>query len=52
MPLESLLIKLKENGYPWHFTLQVNPKELSAGRDDAVLENLSAAKAYIEKYFA
>jgi hypothetical protein len=51
MPLESLLIKLRENGYPGYFTLQVNPKELLAGKDEVVLEKLDEAKKYFEKYF-
>lgn len=51
MPLESLLIKLRENGYPGYFTLQINPKELGAGKDDVVLEKLADAKKYFEKYF-
>ena len=51
MPLESLLIKLHENGYPGNFTLQVNPKELAAGKDELLLEKLQEAKKYYERYF-
>ncbi|EKD66215.1 MAG: hypothetical protein ACD_49C00060G0057 [uncultured bacterium (gcode 4)] len=51
MPLESLLIKLKEAGYKWLFTMKINPKELSAWDDNAVLQKLAEAKLYFEKYF-
>jgi sugar phosphate isomerase/epimerase len=51
VPLESLLIKLKENKYPGLFTLQVNPKELGAGKDEVVLEKLEEARKYFQKYF-
>jgi len=51
MPLESLLIKLRENGYPGYFTIQVNPKELGVGKDEIVLEKLLEIKKYFAKYF-
>lgn len=51
MPLESLLIKLRENGYQGIFSLKVLPKELSAGDDTQVQKRLAEAKAYFEKYF-
>lgn len=52
MPLESLLIKLKDIDYKGNFTLQVDPKYLGAGDDELVLKNLERAKAYLEKYFS
>ena len=51
MPLESLLIKLKEAWYKWLFTIKLNPKELSAWDDNTVLQKLAEAKLYFEKYF-
>ncbi|MDD2486805.1 MAG: hypothetical protein PHS92_00335 [Candidatus Gracilibacteria bacterium] len=51
MPLESLLIKLKENGYKGLFTVKLNPKEFSVGKDEMVLSRLAEAKAFFEKYF-
>lgn len=51
MPLESLLIKLKEWWYKWFFTLKISPKELSVWKDEVVLKKLEEAKKYFEKYF-
>ncbi|EKE30325.1 MAG: hypothetical protein ACD_2C00006G0001 [uncultured bacterium (gcode 4)] len=51
MPLESLLIKLKENWYKWLFTLKISPKELGIGKDESVLKKLEEQKKYFEKYF-
>lgn len=51
MPLESLLIKLKENWFKWLFTLKLNPKELSAWKDDQVILRINEAKDFFEKYF-
>lgn len=51
MPLESLLIKLRENGYKGAFTLRVSPRELGAGDDLVVLNKLAEAKKWYERYF-
>lgn len=51
MPLESLLIKLKDVKYKWVFSLQIDPKSISAWNDKEVLENLEKAKQYLQKYF-
>lgn len=51
MPLESLLIRLRELHYTWHCTLRVNPKALWAGDTERVQETLREAKQYYEKYF-
>lgn len=51
MPLESFLIKLKENGYKGLFTLKLNPKELQVWKDEQVLAKLREAKDFFEKYF-
>jgi sugar phosphate isomerase/epimerase len=52
MPLESLLIKLRENGYAGLFTLKVAPKELAVGGDpEEVNKRLVDARKFFEKYF-
>lgn len=51
MPLESLLIKLKENLYKWFFTLKVAPKELWVGKDELVLKKLEESRQFFERYY-
>lgn len=52
MPLESLLIKLKEVGYTGHFSLAVKSEALSAGKDDAtVIANIKQGRRFLAKYF-
>lgn len=52
MPLESLLIKLKEVWYTWYFSLSVNPDSLRAGENDSeVLKKLADCKKFLSKYF-
>ena len=51
MPLESLLIKLREAGYKNYFTLKIAPKELGAGDDEDVMKNLESAKKYYRRHF-
>lgn len=51
MPLESLLIRMKESGYRGNFSLDVNPKMLSAGDDEKVTKKLEEAKKFLQKYF-
>ncbi|EKE27388.1 MAG: hypothetical protein ACD_3C00215G0006 [uncultured bacterium (gcode 4)] len=51
MPIESLLIKLKENWYKWLFTLKLSPKEVWIGKDENVLKKLEEQKKYFEKYY-
>ena len=51
MPIESLLVKLREAGYTGPFTLTVRPSELGAGASDAqVLARLADVKAYVQRY--
>jgi sugar phosphate isomerase/epimerase len=52
MPLETLLIRLKEGGYKRHFTLKVDPKALGVGDDKAVLKRMADSKKFLEKYYA
>ncbi len=51
MPLESLLIRMREAGYTWPFSLLVDPRELSAGEDALVIERLQEAQKFLLKYF-
>jgi len=51
MPLESLLIKLKENLYKWFFTLKIAPKELWVGKDELVLKRLEESRQFFERYY-
>lgn len=51
MPLESLLIKLRENLYKWFFTLKISPKELWVGKDELVIKRLEESKSFFEKYY-
>lgn len=52
MPLESLLIKLKEVGYTGYFSLSVLPTELSAWQsDEQVIKKLKACHIFLSKYF-
>lgn len=52
MPLETLLIRLKEGGYKRNFTLKVDPKALGVGDDEAVLKRMKDAKKFWEKHYA
>lgn len=52
MPLESLLIKLKDIEYKGNFTLSVSPHSLSAGsRDEDIIRRMDQARAFLGKYF-
>lgn len=51
MPLESLLIKLKDIEYKGNFSLQVLPKSLYAGDDKKVIAKLLEARNYLDRYF-
>ena len=51
MPVESLLVKLKESGYAGNFIVKVQPKELGAGDAETVGKRLTEAKEFLEKYF-
>lgn len=52
MPLESLLIKLKEVWYNGYFSLAVNSNELGAGEgDETVTKNIKRCRTFLAKYF-
>ena len=53
MPLESLLIKLRDIGYTGHFALTVDPKVLLAGTPDAtVIACMVRSREFLSKYFS
>lgn len=52
MPLETLLIRLREGGYKRNFTLKVDPKALGVGNDDTVLKRMADAKKFWEKHYS
>ncbi len=51
MPLESLLIRMKEAGYTGDFALDIEPKNLSVSDDATVIKRLRNAREYLERYF-
>ncbi len=51
MPLESLLIRMKDAGYTGPFSLTIDPIELGAGDDARVIERLQEARKFLEKYY-
>ena len=52
MPLESLLIRMREAGYVGPFSLLVDPREISAGSDPLLVERLREARKFLLKYFS
>lgn len=53
MPLESLLIKLRDIGYSGHFALTVDPRVLLAGAPDAmVIACMIRSREFLSKYFS
>lgn len=51
MPLETLLIRLKEGGYDRYFTLKIDPKAMGVGSDELVLARMDDARKFFEKHF-
>lgn len=51
MPLESLLIKLKQWWYKWDFTIKIAPKEIWAWDDNLVIQKIKDSIEFINKYF-
>lgn len=51
MPLESLLIRMKEAGYSGNFTLDIDPHSLAVGDDSTVVSQIKKAGVFLEKYF-
>lgn len=53
MPLESLLIKLRDIGYAGHFSLALDPHSLAAGAPDAtVIARMVRSRSFLSKYFS
>jgi sugar phosphate isomerase/epimerase len=51
LPIESLLTKLKQDGFPGTISMKVNGKFIDAGDDDKVMKNLADMKLFYETYF-
>jgi sugar phosphate isomerase/epimerase len=51
MPLESLLIRMKEAEFPGEFILDVSPASLSVGNDSEVIKRIEKAEEYLHRYF-
>ncbi len=52
MPLETLLIRLKEGGYKRKFTLKVEPKSLGVGDDAMVIKRMGESRKFWEKHYS
>ena len=53
MPLESLLIKLREIGYSGHFALTIDPRSLLAGAPEStVIACMVRSRVFLSKYFS
>ncbi|HLG25437.1 MAG TPA: TIM barrel protein [Candidatus Gracilibacteria bacterium] len=51
LPVESLLSKLKQDGFPGTISLKVNAKFLEAGDDEKVMKLLAEQKLFYDTYF-
>jgi len=51
LPIESFLTRLAQNNFFGNFSLKLNPKEISEGDDEKVLEILTESRKFFEKYF-
>lgn len=51
LPLESLLKKLKKDGFKGVISILVRPQELNAGEDEDVVHKLKSAKKFVEEYY-
>lgn len=51
LPLESFLAKLRQDEFPGTISMRINPKYLSAGDDEKVMNQLGEMKKFYEKYF-
>lgn len=52
MPLESLLIKLRDTDYTGHFALTVEPESLSAGSNEQeIVHKMVRAQSFLMRYF-
>ena len=53
MPIESLLIKLRDIGYTGHFSLTVDPESLNAGWDEEdIIIRMKKSRSFLMKYFS
>ena len=51
LPLESLLTKLKQEGYRGAISFKIHPKFLHAEDHEQVMKNLASCKKFYEEYF-
>ena len=51
LPLESLLTKMKQDGYAGAVSIKVLPKHLHAGNDSDLVDELKKIKKYYDKYY-
>lgn len=51
LPLESLLTKLRQDGYKGAISFKIHPKFLKAGNDAGVKKQLVTCKKFFEMYF-
>ena len=51
LPIESLLTKLKQDGFPGTVSIKLNPKFLFAGDDEKVMKALQEQKLFYDTYF-
>jgi sugar phosphate isomerase/epimerase len=51
LPIESLLTKLKQDGYPAAVSIKVNPKFINVGEDQKMLKSLEEIKEFYDTYF-
>lgn len=51
LPIESLLIKLKTDNFPGAISIKVMPKNLKAGNDEEMIEELKKIKKFYEKFY-
>ena len=51
LPIESLLTKLKQDGFPGTISIKVNGKFIDTGDDEKVMKNLAEMKLFYDTYF-
>jgi sugar phosphate isomerase/epimerase len=51
LPIESLLTKMKQDGFPGTVSIKVNAKFIDAGSDEKVMKHLSEMKLFYDTYF-
>ncbi len=52
LPIESLLTKMKQDGFPGTISMKIDPDFLSVGDDKKMMKKLDDIKKFYENYFA